>query len=64
MAENSPKIQALPPEHRQKLEEMLADPADIVQVVIELIQDDSAIGEARYVGKSGLPPEGKMIKGL
>ena len=64
MAANSPKIQALPPEHRQKVDEMLAEPSEVVDVVIELIQDDSCIGEARYVGKSGLPSEGKMIKGL
>lgn len=50
-----PKTQALPPEQRQKVDEMLVEPAEVV---------DSCIGEARFVGKSGLPPEGKMIKGL
>ncbi len=55
MAANSPKTQALPPEQRQKVDEMLVEPAEVV---------DSCIGEARFVGKSGLPPEGKMIKGL
>ncbi len=64
MAANSPRIQALTPEQRLKVDEMLVEPAEVVDVVIEFIQDDSLFGEARFIGKSGLPPEGKMIRGL
>lgn len=64
MAANSPRIQALTPEQRQKVDEMLVEPSEVVDVVIEFIQDDSLFGEARFIGKSGLPPEGKMIRGL
>ncbi len=64
MAENSPRIQTLTPEQRQKVDEMLVDPSEVVDVVVEFIQDDSLVGEARFIGKSGLPPEGKLIRGL
>jgi len=64
MADNSPRLQALTPEQRLKVDEMLVEPEEVVDVVVELIQDESLFGEARFIGKSGLPPEGKMIRGL
>lgn len=64
MAANSPLLQALSPEQRQHVEQMMIDPQEVVDVLIEFIQNDSLNGEARYVGNSGLPPEGKMIKFL
>lgn len=64
MAATAPRIQALSPEQRQQVEQMMITPDEVVDVLIEFIQDDSLNGEARYIGNSGLPPEGKMIKGL
>lgn len=64
MADNSPRIQVLTPEERRQVDELSVEPSEVVDNVIEFIQDDSLVGEARFIGKSGLPPEGKMIRGL
>ena len=64
MAHNSPRIQALTPEQRAQVDEIMVEPCEVVEALLELIQDDTLNGEARFFGKSGLPPEGKMIKGL
>lgn len=64
MAANSPRILSLTPEQREKVDDMLVEPEEVVDLVIEFIQDDTLFGEARFIGKSGLPPEGKMIRGL
>jgi NAD(P)-dependent dehydrogenase (short-subunit alcohol dehydrogenase family) len=64
MAAQAPRIQALSSDQRQQVEQLMITPEEVVDVLIEFIQDDSLNGEARYVGNSGLPPEGKMIKGL
>ena len=42
----------------------LLEPDEIVDAVIDLIQDDSITGEARYVGRLGLPPEGGLLKSI
>jgi len=64
MAAAAPRIQVLPPDQRAKVDEMMVSPEEVVEALLEFILDDSLHGEARFFGKSGLPPEGKMIKGL
>ncbi|MBS2039363.1 SDR family oxidoreductase [bacterium] len=64
MAANSLLIQSLTAEQRQQVESMMVEPDQVVEVLIEMIGDDSMNGEARYIGNSGLPAEGKMIKFL
>jgi hypothetical protein len=44
------------------LERHLLDPEEVVDAIVDQIRDDSITGEARYLGKKPLPPEGTILK--
>lgn len=64
MFDESTQALKLSDEQREGLRTMALTPAEVVDVLIELIENESLNGEARYVGKQPLPEEGRMLKAI
>ena len=65
----SVRVQAMSESERTQFEAVikslpLIEPSEVIDVLIELIEDDSLTGEARYVGRNALPAEGQVIGGV